>query len=74
MKDHLPFKADAPFTVTCWSRLRSGWSTPVIYPQVRLHVGGYNIHSDNVFEGTIRNSLKEIHAMLENENGELGQE
>ena len=158
MTDHLPFKTDAPFTVTCWVRPRGGWSTPVIYyrsgwnsrdgfsimhsgpqlhlrigkehvissdkpnplqkntryfvtvswdgkvwkmtlngreftgsrnppfilppPQVKLHIGGYNIHTNNVFEGTIRKvriygralSLKEIHAMLEKEIGELGQE
>ena len=51
-------------------------------PQVKLNVGGYNIHTNNIFEGTIRKvriydralTLKEIHAMLEKEIGELGQE
>ncbi len=54
---------------------------PFILPpdHIKLHVGGYNIHTNNVFEGTIRNvkiydralSLEEIHALLEKEISKL---
>ena len=155
MTDNPPFKANAPFTITCSFMTRGGWSIPVIYyrsswyskdgfsiqqdgPQlhlrvgneyiissdkqnplqkntryfvsvswdgkvwkmnlngreletkknlpfllppadIKLHIGGYNILTNNVFEGTIRKvriydralSLEELHVLLENEFSEL---
>lgn len=50
---------------------------PFVMPKgsVKFHVGGYNIHTNNIFEGTIRKvkiynkalTLKEIHCLLEKE-------
>lgn len=155
MTGNRPFKANAPFTITCSFKSRGGWVTPVIYfrdsfysksgftimrsgPQlhlqigkdyivssdkqnplqkntryfvtvswdgkvwrmtvngreftgkknppfilpsaaVKLHVGGYNTRTNNVFEGTIRKvkiydkalSMDEIYAILEKEIEEL---
>ena len=154
MTDKPPFKADAPFTITCSFKPRGGWLTPVIYyrnhfyskegftimqsgpqlnlhigkkyvissdkanplqkntsyfvtvswdgkvwkmtlngreftgkenppfilpkPDVKLHVGGYNINTNNIFEGTIRKvkiydkalSMEEIFAIFEQEISE----
>ena len=47
-------------------------------PDVKLHVGGYNINTNNIFEGTIRKvkiydkalSMEEIFAIFEQEISE----
>ena len=54
---------------------------PFILPpaDIKLHIGGYNIHTNNVFEGTIRKvriydhalSADELHVLLEKELSEL---